>query len=313
VIPYRGSWLDFEFDAKDIVNVRIDRKRKLPVTTLLLCARASTTRKSSTTFYNKVTYKRDKGGWRTRSTPSMARPQADLRHGRRQDRRGRLPEPAEDHPRAANKAAEGRPEGLLIPTEEIFGRYSSPRTCQRRRPARSTRGRRRSHRRKPRSARQGGHRPLELLDIDHVNTGPWIRNTLKADKAETATRAVRHLPRHAPRRAADAETAEALFARCSSIRALRPVGRRPRQDEHAPRPRRRDTVTHAAQGRHPRRGQGRWSNLKDGKGEIDDIDNLGNRRVRSVGELLENQYRVGLLRMERAIKERMSSVDVSTP
>src|SRR3546814_21126722 len=53
-------------------------------------------------------------------------------------------------------------------------------------------------------------------------------------------------------------------------------------------------------------------NLKDGKGEIDDIDNLGNRRVRSVGELLENQYRVGLLRMERAVKERMSSVAVST-
>ena len=52
--------------------------------------------------------------------------------------------------------------------------------------------------------------------------------------------------------------------------------------------------------------------LKDGKGEVDDIDNLGNRRVRSVGELLENQYRVGLLRMERAVKERMSSVDVST-
>src|SRR4029079_264807 len=52
--------------------------------------------------------------------------------------------------------------------------------------------------------------------------------------------------------------------------------------------------------------------LRDGKGEIDDIDNLGNRRVRSVGELMENQYRIGLLRMERAIKERMSSVDIDT-
>ena len=55
---------------------------------------------------------------------------------------------------------------------------------------------------------------------------------------------------------------------------------------------------------------GYW--LRDGKGEIDDIDNLGNRRVRSVGELMENQYRVGLLRMERAIRERMSSVDIDT-
>ena len=71
-----------------------------------------------------------------------------------------------------------------------------------------------------------------------------------------------------------------------------------------------DTVTTLRTRGHPRGGQGRWSNLKDGKGEIDDIDNLGNRRVRSVGELLENQYRVGLLRMERAVKERMSSVDV---
>jgi DNA-directed RNA polymerase beta subunit len=62
-----------------------------------------------------------------------------------------------------------------------------------------------------------------------------------------------------------------------------------------------------AQGRYPRRPSSLVLELRDGKGEIDDIDNLGNRRVRSVGELMENQYRVGLLRMERAIKERMSS------
>ncbi|MGY9106656.1 MAG: hypothetical protein ACKVG0_09020, partial [Alphaproteobacteria bacterium] len=54
------------------------------------------------------------------------------------------------------------------------------------------------------------------------------------------------------------------------------------------------------------------ADLRDGRGEIDDIDNLGNRRVRSVGELMENQFRIGLLRMERAIKERMSSVDIDT-
>ena len=72
------------------------------------------------------------------------------------------------------------------------------------------------------------------------------------------------------------------------------------------------THAHAAQGRHPGNPQGRWSTSSDGRGEIDDIDHLGNRRVRSVGELMENQFRVGLLRMERAIRERMSSVEIDS-
>jgi hypothetical protein len=74
-----------------------------------------------------------------------------------------------------------------------------------------------------------------------------------------------------------------------------------------------DDRAHPAQGGHPREvTEGRWWTCATASGEMDDIDNLGNRRVRSVGELMENQYRVGLLRMERAIKERMSSVDIDT-
>jgi DNA-directed RNA polymerase subunit beta len=89
------------------------------------------------------------------------------------------------------------------------------------------------------------------------------------------------------------------------------LGRRPREDEHASRTRR------AGHHAHLRKEDilaviKTLVDLRDGKGEIDDIDHLGNRRVRSVGELMENQYRVGLLRMERAIKERMSSVDIDT-
>ena len=123
----------------------------------------------------------------------------------------------------------------------------------------------------------------------------------------------RHLPRHASGRAADAEPAEALFnGPVLRRRALRSVGGRPGEDEHAPRPRCRRHAARVLRKEDILAMLKTLVELKDGKGEIDDIDHLGNRRVRSVGELMENQYRVGLLRMERAIKERMSSVDIDT-
>ena len=154
---------------------------------------------------------------------------------------------------------------------------------------------------------------LELLDIDYINTGPWMRNTLKADKAEDADQALSDIYRvMRPGEPPTRETADALFYGLffdSERYDLSAVGRvklNMRLDLDAP-----DTMTTL------RREDilavvKTLVDLKDGKGEIDDIDNLANRRVRSVGELLENQYRVGLLRMERAVKERMSSVDVST-
>ena len=96
------------------------------------------------------------------------------------------------------------------------------------------------------------------------------------------------------------------------FRALRPLGRRPREDEHAPRPRSAEDTVRMLRKEDILAVIKTLVDLRDGKGEIDDIDHLGNRRVRSVGELMENQYRLGLLRMERAIKERMSSVDIDT-
>jgi hypothetical protein len=118
--------------------------------------------------------------------------------------------------------------------------------------------------------------------------------------------------RHAPRRTADAETAEALFEGLFfdperyDLSAVGRVKLNMRLELDAE-----DTVT-TLRKEDILAVVKELVNLKDGKGDVDDIDNLGNRRVRSVGELLENQYRVGLLRMERAVKERMSSVDVST-
>jgi DNA-directed RNA polymerase subunit beta len=313
VIPYRGSWLDFEFDAKDIVNVRIDRKRKLPVTALLY-ALGMNSEEILNHFYNRVTYVRGQGGWRIPFAAENWRgvkPSYDIVDANS----GEVVFAAGQKisPRAANKAAKDGLTELLIPTEEIYGRYSahdlinestgeiyveagdeiSPENLEK--------------------LDQAGITTVELLDIDHVSTGPWIRNTLKADKAEEREQALSDIYRvMRPGEPPTLETAESLFAGLFfdpdryDLSAVGRVKLNMRLDLDAP-----DTHTTL-------RTEDILAviktlvDLKDGRGEIDDIDNLGNRRVRSVGELLENQYRVGLLRMERAVKERMSSVDVST-
>jgi len=313
VIPYRGSWLDFEFDAKDIVNVRIDRKRKLPVTALLY-ALGLNSEEILNEFYNTVTYVRGQGGWQVPFVAEAWRGQkptfdvVDAKSGE-----VIFPAGSKISPRAANKAGKDGLEGLLIPTEEIFGRYSaldlinestgeiyieagdevSPENLEK--------------------LDKAGVDRIELLDIDHVNIGPWIRNTLKADKAEDRDQALSDIYRvMRPGEPPTKETAESLFGGLFfdpdryDLSAVGRVKLNMRLDLDAE-----DTVT-ILRTEDILAVVKTLVGLKDGKGEIDDIDNLGNRRVRSVGELLENQYRIGLLRMERAVKERMSSVDVST-
>jgi DNA-directed RNA polymerase subunit beta len=313
VIPYRGSWLDFEFDAKDIVNVRIDRKRKLPVTSLLF-ALGLNSEEILHHFYNTVTWERGQGGWKV---PFVAenwrgqKPAFDVVNGET----GEVVFPAGQKvtPRSANKAAKDGLTTLLIPTEEIFGRYSALDLINE-----STgeiyieAGDEVSAENLEKLDKAGLDR-VELLDIDHVNTGPWIRNTLNADKAEDRDQALSDIYRvMRPGEPPTRETAEALFGGLFfdperyDLSAVGRVKLNMRLGLDAE-----DTIT-TLRTEDILAVVKELVNLKDGKGEIDDIDNLGNRRVRSVGELLENQYRVGLLRMERAVKERMSSVDVST-
>jgi DNA-directed RNA polymerase subunit beta len=128
VIPYRGSWLDFEFDAKDIVNVRIDRKRKLPVTSAALCA-GPVDEEILNHFYEPVTWKRARrigvAAGRCRSSPktgAASKPPSTSSTPRPAKSSSRRPE---DQPARRQQGGEGRPRPtLLIPTEEIFGRYS---------------------------------------------------------------------------------------------------------------------------------------------------------------------------------------------
>ena len=317
VIPYRGSWLDFEFDAKDIVNVRIDRKRKLPVTALLY-ALGLDAEEILDHFYNKVTWKRSSGkageGWQVPFVPEQWRgikpphPLVDAKTGEEV-----FPAGQKVSPRAAAKAVKDGLETLLIPTEEIFGRYAAHDLVE------DKTGRiyiEAGDEVSPENLEKidaAGIDRIELLDVDHVTTGPWIRNTLKADKAENREEGLEAIYKvMRPGEPPTKETAEALFEGLffdSDRYDLSAVGRVKMNmrlgldaEDTVTTLRREDILAVVKE----------LVDLKDGKGEVDDIDNLGNRRVRSVGELLENQYRVGLLRMERAVKERMSSVDVST-
>ena len=317
VIPYRGSWLDFEFDAKDIVNVRIDRKRKLPVTALLH-ALGLDNEAILHHFYQTVTWVRgtsaNGGGWRVPFVVDQwkgTKPSFDIVNAIS----GEVIFEAgtKISPRAANKAEKDGLKELLIPTEEIFGRYAANDIIDEATgrifveagdeigPENLT------------ALDNFGEDRLELLDIDHITTGAWIRNTLKADKAEDRDHALSDIYRvMRPGEPPTRETAEALFeglffdADRYDLSAVGRVKLNMRLGLDAE-----DTIT-TLRTEDILAVVKELVDLKDGKGEVDDIDNLGNRRVRSVGELLENQYRVGLLRMERAVKERMSSVDVST-
>ena len=317
IIPYRGSWLDFEFDAKDIVNVRIDRKRKLPVTGLLY-ALGLDAEEILAQFYDTVAWKRSSGkageGWQIPFVADQWRgakpafPLIDAKTGEEVFAANQ-----KISPRAANKAAKDGLATLLLPTEEIFGRFAARDMID------ESAGRifiEAGDEVSPENLEaldKAGVDSLDLLDIDYVNTGPWMRNTLQVDKAENRDEGLEAIYKvMRPGEPPTKETAEALFEGLffdgdrydlSAVGRVKLNMRLGLDAEDTITTLRREDILAVVK---------ELVDLKDGKGEVDDIDNLGNRRVRSVGELLENQYRVGLLRMERAVKERMSSVDVST-
>ncbi|MFD1330565.1 DNA-directed RNA polymerase subunit beta [Methylopila musalis] len=313
IIPYRGSWLDIEFDAKDIVHARIDRRRKIPVTSLMF-ALGMDGEAILDTFYNKVLYTRDGDAWRTPFDGARLKglnaavDLVDADSGEVVLEAGR-----KLTVRQARLIAEKGVKDLRISNEELVGQYVgedlvnggtgeiwaeagdeiTPKLLE--------------------TLIDVGVTELNLLDIDHVNVGGYIRNTLAVDKNATREEALFDIYRvMRPGEPPTLDTAEAMFqslffdAERYDLSAVGRVKMNMRLDLDAPdthRTLRKADILAVIK---------TLVDLRDGRGEIDDIDHLGNRRVRSVGELMENQYRVGLLRMERAIKERMSSVEIDT-
>ncbi len=314
VIPYRGSWLDIEFDAKDIVYARIDRRRKIPVTSLLM-ALGLDGEEILNTFYQRIDYTRaGKGSWRmpfdgdrlkgTKASYDLI----DADTGEVVIEAGR-----KITARTIKQLTEKGVKALKVTDEDLHGQYLAEDVVD------FVTGEIYAEAGGEISAKlldeliQRGYEELTVLDIDHINTGAYVRNTLAADKNESREDALFDIYRvMRPGEPPTLDSAEAMFqslffdAERYDLSAVGRVKMNMRLDLTCPdtvRTLRKEDILAVIR---------LLLDLRDGKGEIDDIDNLGNRRVRSVGELMENQYRVGLLRMERAIKERMSSVDIDT-
>ncbi|QDY68292.1 DNA-directed RNA polymerase subunit beta [Qingshengfaniella alkalisoli] len=325
IIPYRGSWLDFEFDAKDIVFARIDRRRKLPVTTLLY-ALGLDQEGIMDAYYDTVNYTLEgKTGWKTKFFPERVRgtrPPYDLVDAATGEVIAEAGKKVT--PRAVKQLIdEGKVTDILVPFDRIVGKYvakdiideetgaifveaGDELTWELDKDGEVTGG-------SLKELLDAGITDIPVLDIDNVNVGPYMRNTMAQDKnmgRETALMDIYRVMR--PGEPPTVEAASALFDTLffdserydlSAVGRVKMNMRLALDAEDTQRTLRKEDIVACIKA---------LVELRDGKGEIDDIDHLGNRRVRSVGELMENQYRVGLLRMERAIKERMSSVEIDT-
>ncbi|MFP6599416.1 MAG: DNA-directed RNA polymerase subunit beta [Deltaproteobacteria bacterium] len=323
IIPYRGSWLDFEFDSKDILYARIDRRRKFPAT-VLLRALGMSTEELLNHFYSgdkirlegrkayKVFNRETLNG--LTASREIRDPESNevlIKEGRKFTRK------------ALKELAQSGIEEIPIALDEIIGRVAAHDVVD------------------PSSGeilvecnaeitaelfdiiREKGIDELDLIYIDELNRGPSLRNTLLLDRMESSDDAIIDIYRRL--RPGDPPTIEQatnffkdLFFNADKY-DLSAVGRLKLNHKLG--------VPEVAQGNggadaELTPGTLRREDilavveylvlLKNGNGAIDDIDHLGNRRVRTVGELVENQYRIGLLRMERAIRERMSLQDLET-
>jgi DNA-directed RNA polymerase subunit beta len=337
VIPYRGSWLDFEFDAKDHIYVRIDRRRKLPATTLLLALDSASTeelrihRKAEnkpllpgeaegmskeeilSNFYGTITFRRHPEGWMMpfREELFKGKLTSDLRDARTGE--VVLATGERISPRIAKRLRDEGLAEILITEEELVGRYFAWDLINEETGEVYFEAGDEITAAALAQLSETGIDELPVLDIDHVTVGPYVRNTLSIDKNATREDALIDIYRvMRPGEPPTLETAEALFTSLffdperydlSAVGRVKINSRLNLATDDSVRTLRKPDILSIVKV---------LAELKDGRGEIDDIDHLGNRRVRSVGELMENQYRVGLLRMERAIRERMSSVEIDT-
>ena len=336
IIPYRGSWLDFEHDAKNNIHARIDRKRKFPVTTLLKCLLSNdsasylaeceknkieadpkkimgmTAEEILQIFYDNVLYKKNDYGWQFKEDLAFFKGKIlnfdliDSKNGKVLITKG-----TKINQRLLNDLKKKNILSLTIEEVSLIGQYIASDIID------------------EKSGKiyfEAGYEideifidfinehkltKIDILKVDNIEIGSYLRSTLQLDKARSREEALFEVFKILrPGEPPTIETAETLFNNLffnsdrydlSSVGRLKINSKFKKDTNIDQRVLDKSDIVDVIKHMH---------NLIDGKGEIDDIDHLANRRVRSVGELLENQYRIGLLKMDRAIKERLSSLEV---
>ncbi len=309
VIPYRGSWLDFEFDPKDNVFVRIDRRRKLPAS-IILRALNYTTEQILDMFFDKINFEvrgkslvmelvPDRLRGETASFDIEANGTVYVEQGRRITAR---------HIR---QLAKDGIDSIEVPVEYIVGKIASRDYINEETGELIVTANQELSLEALALLSQAGHKSIQVLFTNDLDHGPYMSDTLRVDNSTDRLSALVEIyrmmrPGEPPTREAADQLFESLFF-SEDRYDLSAVGR---------------MKFNSSLLREETTGPGILSNndiidvmkklidIRNGKGEVDDIDHLGNRRIRSVGEMAENQFRVGLVRVERAVKERLSLGDL---
>jgi len=330
IIPYRGSWIDFEFDHKDLLYVRIDRRRKLPATVLLraLGSVPDTAKKDPIDFRGTteeiLKYYYDTETIRIEGKARYERDvNPDLLKGQRATRDIKDPRTGEVVVKKNRKFTEGAIKKLVaakvktlpIEPEEVYQKYSAEDVVEESTGEVLLEVNEQVTEEKVEELRKRNINEFRVLFIDGLNVLPSLRDTLMQDKISTPEEAVMEIYRRLrPGDPPTPDTAGTLFHNLffnPERYDLSKVGRlKLNYKFNLDEPLDNSVVTK----RDVLEVVRFLIDLKNGSQDrdIDDIDHLGNRRVRAVGELLENQYRIGLVRMERAIKERMSLQEIET-
>lgn len=306
VIPYRGSWLDFEFDPKDSIFARIDRRRKLPAT-ILLRALGLSSEEILEEFFAFNVFHFEKDGIVLDLLPERLRGEIasfDIKdkegnivveHGRRISAR---------HIRQMEKIKLNK---LTVPPEYLFGKILGKPIINEDTGELIAEANTEITAELLKTLQSQKVKLISVLFTNDLDCGPYVSTTLRVDPTKTQLEALVEIYRMMrPGEPPTKEAAEALFKNLfftperydlSAVGRMKFNRRVNRQEFDGPGVLTKEDIIAVLK---------TLVDIRDGKGTVDDIDHLGNRRVRSVGEMVENQFRVGLIRVERAVKERLT-------